>query len=46
MIKKRMCEIKLKDHTLMLLARLPFNEECFTFEECINNLLERYGKKK
>jgi len=38
------CRIEIGDHTLMLLARLTFNEECLTFEECINNLLERYGK--
>ena len=46
MTKKGMCEIKLKDHTLMVLARLPINEDCITWEECINNLLDEvYGDK-
>jgi hypothetical protein len=46
MKEKRMCDIKMKDHTLMLLARLPFNQDCTTWEECINNLIDEvYGDK-
>ena len=36
--------IEITDHTLMFLARLPFNKNCATWEECINNMLGMANK--
>ena len=38
--------LTLSDHVLITIARLPFNDEADTFEDCIINLINKYEALK
>ena len=43
--KQKFSRIQISEYTLIRLAQLPFNMGAKDFEECVNNLLNRYSEK-
>jgi len=41
--KQKFSTIQVSEYTLIRLAQLPFNMGAADFEQCVNNLLERYS---